>query len=97
MPCVVSVPVVTSVSDGGCGLDVMTFVTLSSVMLGLRVICTASLADRLAVSVNPLVSSVSLTSESKSSCGQCLMKCWEKRNAVVNVSLLSTVSMQEDW
>ena len=92
MPCVVAVPVVRSVP---AGVDVMTFVTLSSVVLGLRVICTASRADRLAVSVNPFASSVSLTRESKLSCGQCLMKCWEKCNAVVNVSLSFTVSIEE--
>ena len=46
-------------------LDVVTSMTSISVVLGLRVTCTASLAARLAVSVNSLMSSVSLTSESK--------------------------------
>ena len=108
VPCVIAVPIVRSVPDGGCGvvgsecvwsgsaqLDVISFLTLSSVVLGLRVIFTASRADRVAVSVNPLVSFVSLTNETKLSCGQCLIKCWEKCNAVVNVPLSSTVSMQK--
>ena len=41
------------------------------------------------MNMNPLVSSVSLTSESKLSCGQYLMKYWEKCNSVVRASLLS--------
>ena len=60
--------------SGSAKVDVMGSITFISVVLGLRVICTATLADRLAVSVNEVVSSVSLTSESKLSGGQCLMK-----------------------
>ena len=75
--------------SGSAKVDVMTAITFISVVLGLRVTWTASLATRLALSMNPLVSSVSLTSESKMSCGQCLMKYWEKFNSVARVSLLS--------
>ena len=60
--------------SGSSKLDVMAFITSISVVLGLRVTCTVSLAAKLAVSVSPLMSSVSLTSESKLSCGQCLVK-----------------------
>ena len=62
------------VCSGSAKVDAMASITLISVVLGLRVMCTASLVERVAMSVNPLVSSVSLTSESKLSCGQCLMK-----------------------
>ena len=75
--------------SGSSKMDIMTSITSISVVLGLRVTCTVSLVDRLAVSVIPLVSSVSLTSESKLNCGQCLMKCWKKCNSVVNVSLVA--------
>ena len=67
-----AVSIIGSVDDSG--VDVMASITSTSVVLGLRAICNASLVDRVAVSVNPVVSSVSLTSESKLSCGQCLMK-----------------------
>ena len=80
---------VTSVLVGtACELG-WTFITSISVVLGLRVTCTASLAARLAVSVNPLVSSVSLTSESKRSRKQYVMTYWEKCNSVADASLLS--------
>ena len=62
------------VCSGSTKVDAMASITLISVVLGLRVMCTASLVERVALSINPLVSSVSLTSESKLSCGQCLMK-----------------------
>ena len=62
------------VCSGSTKVDAMASITLISVVFGLRVMCTASLVERVAMSVNPLVSSVSLTSESKLSCGQCLMK-----------------------
>ena len=62
-------------------VDVMTFITSITVVLGLRRTCTASLADRLAESANPLVISVSLTSESKLSPGQRVTMCWEKSNS----------------
>ena len=55
-------------------VDVMASITSTLVVLGLRTICNPSLVDRVAVRVNPVVSSVSLTNESKLSCGQCLMK-----------------------
>ena len=70
-------------------VDVMASITSTSVVLGLSMICTASLVDRVAVRVNPVVSSVSLTNESKLSCGQCLMKFGENCNSVAEAFLLS--------
>ena len=75
MLCVTAVSVVLVVGVV-CGMDdsEMVSITLISVVLGLRVMCTASLVERVAMSVNPLMSSVSLTSEIKLSCGQCLVE-----------------------
>ena len=75
MLCVAAVSIVLVVGIT-CGMDdsEMAPITLISVVLGLRVMCSASLVERVAMSVSPLVSSVLLTSESKLSCGQCLMK-----------------------
>ena len=80
---------VTCATEEDDTADVMASITSISVVLGLRVTCTASLADRLAVSVNPSVSSVSLTSESKLNPGQCVRMCWEKSNSTERVSLPS--------
>ena len=66
--------VIMLVCSGSTKVDAMASITLISVAFGLRVMCSASLVERVAMSINPLVSSVSLTSESKLSCGQCLMK-----------------------
>ena len=80
-----------AVVDASCGteeadmVDVMTSITAISVVLGLRVTCTAPLKDRLTVIVSPLVSSASLTSESNLSCGQSVVLCWEKSKSTVRV------------
>ena len=59
-----------------------------SIVVALKLTCSVLLAIRLAVSVNPSVRSVSLTSVDKLSCGQCWMLFWENCNSVV-IPLLS--------
>ena len=78
-----------SVGFGLAKVDIMTSIMSISVVLGLRVTCTVSMAARLAVSVNPVVSWVSLTSKNKLNCGQCLMEYVEKCNSVARASLFS--------